>query len=431
MYDFRIIVLCFFSLCLFNACGGAAAHRAAILSQQGQGGGVPVAPPEKNDTKLATAGGSSTETAPKPDDPAEFNYFPYDLQVDTIAWLACTTNNYPHIQAGAYFSRSGLRLSEYFLKQIKGGKSNKDMETLIKSSTKHKAQPYLAVNYKNKLLSFIKPSVAFNGGLSLSDLIPDLISNDKTRVMEYNGDPISAHIKNTRWMLNDNYRAGFEDELVLALYYKGGKNNAMLHQTGGVAGKNIYGRTYKLGLEDLDIADANDSADRYALTSVKETKLPVAPVQAEWSCPESLRLQIRRHPSNAYKASEWYAAQNAGYKEKYKNVAEALSASDPALRALPSELTCANSENGGAKLEVARAVLGNKKKWNINIGEKCISPNNSRIPCYWMSTQASYSDRLELRADQLKGNKACSVSWDKVGITKHCPRYLSICFRNN
>ena len=423
MYDFRIIVLCFFSLCLFNACGGAAARRATLLSQQGSGG-LPVAPLKD---KKELEGGEANETAPAPDNPEEFNYFPYDLQVDTIAWLACTTDKYAQIQVGSYFSRSGLRLSEYFLKKLDSGMSAEDLKTLIESSTKHKAQPYLAVNYKNNLLSLIKPKALFNEGISLSDLIPNLISSNKTRVRKYNGDPISAHIKNKSWILSDDYREGFINKLVLALYYKGGKNNAMLHQTGGVAGKDIYGRTYTLGLTDLDIADTNDSADRYALTSVEEKKLPVAPDQKDWSCPESLRFQIRRHPSNAYKASEWYAAQNAGYKKKYTTVAEALSASNPAYRAMPSELTCANSENGGAKLDVARAVLGNKKKWNVNIAQKCISPNNSRIHCYWMTERPSFSDRLELRE-----NAECSVKWDKVtDIKKYCPRYLSICVRNN
>ena len=428
LVGFSCLFVPFCAFLLFSSCYGAIGQRGHLInSGVGNRTPLPVAPPpsakrtdEEKQKELQQT--TEQEKAPEKDDPKEFNYFPYDLQVDSISYLSCTTNNYWHFQAGAYFSRSGLRLSEYFLKRL-SSKSASEMESLIKSSTKHKATPHLAMGYKNHLLNVLQPKVAFNGGMALDRLIPDLIRSDKARIREYNGDPISANIIQSLYVTNDKFRDGLESKLVLMLYYKGGKNNNLLHTTGGVVGRDIYGRIYTLGLTDLDMVP-DDSADRYALTSVSEEKRPQAPDQKDWSCPDSLRLQIRRHSSNAYKISEWYAGQNADFKNKYKSASATLNAENPDHRPLPDEPTCSDSSSGGAKLEVARAVLGSK--WNINIGDKCISPKNSKIPCYWISEQKSVSDRLELRS----GAK-CSVKYDAKGYQTHCPQFLSICVRNN
>ena len=419
-------LVCF--LCLFSGCLGKIVGNLPSNS----GNPLPIAPPpvdrSEEEKQKEVEQNTETEKAPEPDDPKEFNYFPYDLQVDTISFLSCNTNQYWNIQAGAYFSRSGLRLSEYFLDKMSSMNAD-SMESLIKSSTKQRAIPYLTMRYKNNLLQYIKPIVAFNGGIVLPNLIPKLVQNNKTRLREYNGDPISANIVQSNYAHpSSSLRPMLERQLVLALSYTDPKNKIMLHKTGGVNGKDIYGRTYTLGFTDLDMLP-NDSADRYALTSVVEKKLPQGLAQTEWVCPASLRLQIRRHPTNTYKAREWYnerVRRDRAYKELYPNLERALNANDPNHRILPSEPTCEDSNSGGATLNVAKAVLENR--WNINIERKCISPKNSQVPCY--HTSPPLLNRLDDRVE-LRSNSDCSVRYDGNSIKKQCPRFLSICVRKN
>ena len=411
MSRFMLVLLCVF---FFKGCSGAASRRAMYLNSSKSGDLPEAQTPVQKDTLE-----SATESAPEPDNPEEFNYFPYDLQVDTLAYMACETNNYGTFQVGAFFSMSGLRLSEYFLKKTES-LSASALEDLIKSSTKHKASPYLAVSLKNNLLQIFQPKKAFNDTLRLKDLIPDLIRSGKTRIKEYNEDPIKVEIKQPSYVLNHNSRDGFQDRLVLALYYKGGKDNAVLHKTDGVPGKDIYGRIYSLDFEDLNMVSNDDSNDRYALSAVSEKKLPTAPAQKEWTCPDSLVLEIRRHAKNAFNPQEWfiYRSQDANYRTRYRSLEQAQGAEDPTHRPPPNESVCENSDQGGVALKVVRAVLGND--WNINMGTKCISPRNSSKPCYHMSTQRNVQDRLDTNRDSCNNNNI-----------KYCPRFLSICVRKN
>ncbi len=419
MFRFVLILLCVF---WFKSCSGAAGRRAMYLNS-GNSSGLPEAEQKGDDSGEKEVPEVVEEKAPEPDDPEEFNYFPYDLQLDTLAFLSCETDHFFTFQGGAWFSLSGIRLSEYFLRK-KESMSAGALETLIKSSTKYGAFPYLSVSNKNQLRrGILTPKGIFNSHLRLHDLIPELVKSGKTRIREYNGDPIKAEIKQKAYVSEYSYRDGFKKELVLALYYIGGKNNAMLHW-GPRDGQDIYGRTYSLDLEDLDIVSAGDDDDRYALVGVSEKKLlPSAPDQKEWTCPDSLRLEIRRHERNTFKPEEWYNYQLRNwlnYNQWYDTFAKAQNANDHSHRPPPPEPTCEDSSGGGAALSVARKVLGDD--WNINIGEKCISPRNSRKACYTISTPPinDVTDRLERDKAHCNNNK-----------NKYCPQFLSVCVRKN
>ena len=409
-FHFSLLLLLTFSLWFFNGCSGAASRRAAILgstvSELEEAEEVKKLSDEELEEKIADETTKEKEPEEK-DNPQEFNYFPYDIQLDTIAYMSCESNNYFTFKAGSYFSRSGIRLSEYFLKKTSSMSSGK-LKELIESSTKHKALARLSLAHKTQVTSTLK---AKNFLTNLHRLIDDLIAAGNTRIREIKGSPLEAQI-------TDGAKAATyalylkRDQVRLALTYVGGKNNQTLHKTDGDWGVDFYGRVYAL--------DMNETLEgRYALQSVSEEKRPDAPAQKDWSCPSSLNLEIRRHSKNAFKAQEWYDAQSDTYKRDYPTLDDAFNASNPDFRPPPDETTCADSGSGGAALTVARAVLGNE--WNINIGQKCISPSSSSIICYAkIPNRGNVYERVE------SGNSNCNNS-----TTSYCPHFLSICIREN
>ena len=402
-----------FSIWLFNGCSGAAAKRAEILNSINSTleEETPELPPselsdEEVDKKLEE---ETVKEEKAEDDPTKFNYFPYDLQLDTISYMSCENNNYFTFKAGAYFARSGLRLSEYFLRK-KDSLSPDALETLIKSSIKHIAIPRLLISHKNNLLFVLQNSkTAFP--LRLHRLIKDLIVTGNTRIRNLNGEFTEAKITNGSSAFF--YVRGLSQGYRLVLSYLGGNKNKMLHTAKGEAGVDIYGRVYSLQFDE--VLDG-----RNIITSISEKKLPQSPPQPSWSCPESLNFEIRRHPLNAYKAQEWYDAQtNVAYKKKYPNLQSALDSDDPTHRPPANESLCSASNSGGSVFAVASTVLGSE--WNINVNDGCISPKSASVTCYKITDRNNVYERLAI------GDSNCS-SLDRK---KYCPQLLSICVRKN
>ena len=411
---FSVFVLAL-SVWFFNACSGAAGKRAAIIASMNSG--LPQAEqtsseeevkekPTDTEIEKTLEDQTKAEKKTKPDDPKEFNYFPYDLQLDTIAFMSCENNNYFTVKAGSFFSRSGVRLSEYFLKRRSLG----NLKDLIESSTKHQANARLSIAHKLDLTATLQGSTVFFP-VRLNRLIDDLISVGNNRINEVSGSFIEAKIaKGDHAPL---YARAFNGNYRLLLTYVGGKQGGTLHKTGGEWGVDVYGRVYSI--RTTEHRDA-----RYILNSVSEEKLPEGSSQTGWVCPESLKLEIRRHVKNTFKSQEWYNAQTESYKKKYSTLQAALDASDPAHKAPANEASCADSSSGGAALKVAAAVLD--EQWNINIGDKCISPKSSSVFCYNKITNREYPfERVAVR------DSNCSGSSRKA----YCPHFLSICIRKN
>ena len=407
-----------FSLWLFNACSGAASKRAEIL--RSTGGGLEIAPDisdEEVDEAINDTSNSEEEAAP--DDPTEFNYFPYDLQLDTIAYMGCeNANSFFTVKAGAYFKRSGLRLSEYFLRKT-SSMSQSALKDLIESSTKHQAFPYLSIAYKHNLTSVFKISGLTAAKqfsmLRLPRLIEDLINTGNTRLREPTGDTIEAQFSYGLGGAKSIARS-FSENWRLLLSYKGGKENKTLHQTDGDWGIDVYGRVYSISLNK--IKTAAQGVSRYALSSVSEEKRPQAPPQTEWTCPESLRFEIRRHPETAYKAQKHYDTASDKYKEQYTTVQEAIN-NDPKKVIQPDEPICVSSSSRGTAFTVTEAVLG--EDWNINISKKCISLKDPDDYCYEITNQNNVSYRLA-KADSSDCGRQTN---------NYCPHFLSICIRKN
>ena len=408
-FHFLSFLLLTSSIWIFNGCSGAASRRAALL-------GSTVSPldeaeplKELSDEELQEKLDGETEVEKEPeekDDPTEFNYFPYDIQFDTIAYMSCEGNNYFTLKAGSYFSRSGIRLSEYFLRKTSSMSPDR-LKALIESSTKHRATARLTLSHKVPVTSTIEVS---NFLTNLHRLIDDLILTGSTRIREVNGDPIEGQIVNGQKASSYAFYLQ-RDRIRLALSYLGGKKNNTLHKTDGDWGVDFYGRMYKL--------DMNETLEsRYVLQAVSEEKRPESPPQKNWSCPDSLKLTIARHPRNAYTAQDWYDAQNEGYKETYPNLDAAFKSKNPEHVPRQDEVTCEDSNSGGAALAAARAVLGSG--WNINIGEKCVSPTSSSILCYIkIPNRNNHAERIDT-------GQNCENTHQS-----YCPHFVSICVREN
>ena len=411
-FRFSLLLLLTFSIWIFNGCSGAASRRAAILgstvSDLEEAEEVKELSDEELEEKIAEE--TTTEEEPEEeDDPTELNYFPYDIQFDTIAYMSCESNNYFTFKAGSYFSRSGIRLSEYFLRKTSSMSPDK-LKELIESSTKHRAAARLSLAHRIQVTSTLKTN---NFLTNLHRLIDDLILAGNTRIREVSGDPIEGQIV-------DGARAATyalylqRDQVRLALTYIGGRNNQTLHKTDGDWGVDFYGRLY-----DLDMEETLES--RYIIQSVSEEKRPEAPAQKNWTCPSSLKLEIRRHSRNAFTSQEWYDAQSDTYKRDYPTLSAAFQAEDPQFRPPRDEVTCADSSSGGAALTVAKAVLGDE--WNINISQKCIAPASSSVLCYTkIPNRGNAFERLVNIGDS---------NCDNRDSRSYCPHFLSICVREN
>ena len=408
------LTLCLFvalSVFFFNACSGALSKRAAILSSISSNLPQAQAPISEGEADALAQEATKPEEIQQ-DDPEEFNYFPYDLQLDTLAYM--TSSGGPDgfsFKAGAYFERSGLRLSEYFLRKKSSLSSSTDLKELMESSTKYRAQAHFAMAGKINLSEPVQPTAVFP--LTLHHLTDELISAGTNRIRTVNDDPIEASLKfglSTSPIIS--LKGG---KWLLALYYKGAKG--VLHKTGGRPGLDIYGRTYAIGVEEQL---SNRNIVRHVLSSVLEKKLLSDETQAEWACPSSLRFEVRRHEKQAYNARRYYDARSAQYKDE-NTFEEALNL-EGNQRILQSEETCPSAnESSNPAFIVARRVLGTE--WNINIAQNCI---NLKSPgsAFYTSPEPVVLQRDGRLAN--KGDTNCEYS-----IKNYCPHYLSICVRKN
>ena len=417
-------------------CAGASSLKSQLLNSLGE-----VLPEEQSDEEIAEQIKENTETTPPPppDDPDDNNKFPYDLQIDTIAYLPSQTKSHPHFIAGAFFSRSGLRLSEHYLRAGED-MSNSDLEAYIKTSTKHLAMPFFGVHMKNNLRTELAPKKGFNGVIRLYRLIKDLVESKANRIREFENDSIAVSWTSTKSSTDtppypgsiyaECFKPGGQHiwcnnfQWVFALTYAKdtNKDTPLYHKTDAEVGVDIYGRVYEA--EFLRAKNGNNSA--FVLSSISEQKLPDKVPQNDWVCPDFFRLEVRRHSQNAYtekKFYDWNSAHTPNYKKNYPTIEEAKNAEDEKLRPLASELLCADSASQDTKYQVVRKILGDQ--WNINISDKCISPKSAEQRlAFYRATQQNYPSRFAFGEDD------CLTQGDNFA-TKLCPEYFSLCLRKN
>lgn len=391
----------------FINCTGVTSQRNAILSSLSD-----------SNLQLNAEETDQVEEQPELDQQDEFNYFPYDIQLDTIAYTTCDRPDEFTLKAGAYFSRSGARLSDYFLKEQER-LNDSALKDLIKSSTKHVAKPRLVFARISKVLtqSYKDSNQLFD--IQLEDYINELIDTGAERLQRLDGNVIEAIIKTNP--LNPAVIWSKNAKLTLSYQNREGKP---IQRAPDEASRNFYGRIY-----DVDFREK--LAGRHILRSVTERKRPVETTQPDWNCPEDLQFEIRKHYKRAYSANAFYELQSDDYKAKYPNLESALSASDELARIPDDELICPNSNDGGQRLNIVRQILGTD--WNINISQGCVSPSSSSVFCYKNEHDEGprsisvISYRSDCTNDLYQNSRSHALNQK----SKICPHLLSICIREN
>lgn len=407
MFKFRFILFYFIIACslyLFNSC----ANKNPILITT-----------DTSSSDISQSVNTVTKKIRKPDNPTNFNYFPYDLQLDTIAYMSCDTSHFFTLKTGSYFNKSGLRLSEYFLKKKL---NSTQLNTLIQKSTKYKATPVISAAHKyNFNVEYTELTTPFETLLRLHSTVDLLTNSKKTRLNTYSGDDIEVSIKYPHTQHN-TFANNFNEHTRLLLSYRDSDSN-MYYTTGGEPGLDIYGRLYKLQFETQN--------NRNILTDVFETRLPAKKykLQKKWSCLDSLNFQIRRHKKNAFTAQKSYDNQTKNYKSLYnfkQSTGEASLDGNTDIyisnenKINSDEILCPPGDSSGVVFNIVKKVLGND--WNINVEEKCISLKNSDKACYLITQKSSPDYRISIdNIEECESNKAVN----------YCPQYLSICIRHN
>ena len=380
----------------FISCYGASSGRSAMLSSLSADSSSPP-PPE-------------AVSQPTPDNPEEFNYFPYDLQLDTIAYMTCDSSTFFTLRAGSYFKRSGLRLSDYFLRQ---DLNDDNLIKLIESSTKHNARPILKFGLiSNTIQRLWENSANFN--IKLKDHLKILSENGQKRLRDLHNDPVTADMKTTphypiQWSAQNGK---------MILHYLNPKNEPIYQAQAGES-PNLYGRIYDLRFEE-------NLSGISALQSISEEKRPVDEDDIEWICPENLRLEVRKNENNAYDAREWYDSakrSDSDYAGLYPTFADAQRSEHIGHRPGDSEPICEDSSDGGHYEAIVRKILGDR--WNINIAIGCISSKNSKLGCY-RQHGGHKRQKPVISYDDPRCERPDTRNSDKI-----CPHQLSICVRKN
>ncbi len=417
---------------VFNACSGAALRKQEILNSlsssldHAQTKDLSAEELEKEVDKNL-----KTEAPPEKADPKKFNHFPYDLKLDTIAYMGHVDTNskknpkYFTFKAGAYFSQSGLRMSEYFLE--KSGTSAGALTSLIKSSTTYGAVPYFSIVPKNDLSASYGALTTNHFLFQPSKLTQEIVNAKESRIRttEY-GDPIEASL---------NLQAGHvgvlknRDKLILHYKQKQGTETVHIPDWKHAGGENdIYGRLYQVKM--MEPSQTTGTGEfRRIIQSITEQRLPkkhFEKAKKPWLCPSSLRFEIRRNARWAWNRAEYYhGPHQTAFKRKYE--IETL---------LPDEQRCSNScSESNNSCKIAKKVLGDD--WNINTNRKCISlkspAENDR---FYMFPDPHRSPDYRL-ADIGKPCNATSTVVVKIDPPRssshgnYCPFFLSICVRKN
>ena len=389
---------------------------------------------------------TESENPAPPPPSGDIGFFPYDIKFDTIAYLPCESSGFRVLRTGAYFSRSGVRLSDYYLNKY-NSKNIDQMSPILQKSHYFKTYPIARIDERNTDLKDVMTSLKSADKLShfkLERYHRDIIRTGRKRLLTLNNSPLKEEFSfsstfDSRALFSDS-----TDKWNLVLYYRTQDNKVAWKPKDSTSNPllDFHGRVYSLGVDNLSHVHSELDA-RYALTSITETKPLDSSINNDWSCPESLRLEVRRHPDFAYKKHLAYQALKSRGSQtiKKKNESQLISAG----YLFSDENLCENSSQGGNKLSIARAVLGDD--WNINIGKKCISPKNSSKRCYPnLGTANEQVDRLmntnhssELcspnkgHSNNYQGNAFKDIDPANQNIirTFACPYFLSICVRTD
>ena len=415
--------LLFFSLFAAGAVFVSCSLNSPNLPGLGQGStGLPptafpiLEPPQPSDPERPPKPAADPFRAPG--DPGNASYrdeiYPFDLQLDTIAYMNCPGEISPEnpvyfsFKFGSYYK--GLRFSGEFLDHIGRRPTVKETRRALGTSTMANSKGQIYLSYKGNprnVRNFSNSGRGYGYFFSFFDhveVINNLIHRGKSlvlggnRLIETSFPASGRSISQITPLLGKTH--------VFALTYTKGSKDLPIRKRSGV----YYGRTYDVFLRGG--SNHNDYMEH-----IEEVNLLNLRRVGRWRCPEDLRFVIHRHE----KTTAWNFDQNEEYFEQEDLLQEGVCVAKPrALRAEHKDL-------------VERVILnrvftvGESKFWDRHgnlegTGDLCIVPKHSDHDCY-NGAGAGGASPLHIEFDP---DEECQV----FGGERRCPSYFSICVRD-
>ena len=397
------------------------AGRASI----GIPGDIPLQPPPAEQKPGQQQQRPKTDPFSISADPGAASYreeiYPFDLTLDTIAYMNCPSKQAPHpfdatvlfsFKFGSYYE--GLKLSDIFLDSLGERPTVEEVQRALKTSTltRSKAQVYLSFKGEpERPQLFVESGDNFYGffvtPFDHTEIISNLINRGKSlvlggnRLIETQFQASGRDISRVTPLLGKSH--------VFALTYsRGGANSSPKGRFIKKKTNVYYGQTY-----DIFLRGGYNHNDYMA--HVDETDLLTLRNAGRWHCPESLRFVIHRHDrtiANNYDGSEQYFYEN-------KLSQEGACMANP--RVLP-----ARHKDLVERILLNRVfTVGESTFWDINgrlhkTGERCIVPKDiAHDYCYEVENLL----RVEFDPDE-----ECQLRAEKTD--KRCPSYFSVCVRD-
>ncbi|MGI9548782.1 MAG: hypothetical protein ACR2M7_02220 [Bdellovibrionales bacterium] len=347
-------------------------------------------------------------------------YYPFDLVVDTIAFMECPgrihANNLNFFTFKFASYREGVGFNKSFLKNFP-----KDLYTVPNIKSTIKSSQYLQTEAKIALTEIGAPTVPYNvsGGqtngvarfrpeFSTYGFVDSLFASPKHKLLEIaKGRKLEANFPIAAGSLS-SITSSLGENLEFTLTY----NKAAKDSLYPIALKEglFYGRSYGIELE-------GGLYEKSYLSEIEEKNLATGKKEKSWDCPSRLRIPILRHSS----ITQQVYNQGVAY-FKYHNISqEGSCVTDRARTGL------SNSDKEFIKLILSKNAfsIGEVHLWKEGKLEgtrrPCIVPRDGNHRCYSINNLA----RIEFDT-----SKACSFETNNQGqYLKYCPTYLSVCTR--
>ena len=346
-------------------------------------------------------------SAPPEQGQSRNEYYPFDLAIDTIAFMDCqgslSARNVDFFTFKFASYNKGVSLRQRFLKNI----APYDHATI---NTSIRTSPYLHTKAQISLAAIGDPRNSINASgtqdgygyfvppFSNPSFINEITTRHTSRFIA-DGRPIETVFPMTPDKLSQ-VTSSFGRSHVFTLTYSNLKNNIPLALTNGV----YYGRTYD------PILDGGENGKNY-LIDIDEKILSTNQKDGNWNCPKSLRALIHRHRS----LTQYTYSNNVAYFDENNLTpeAECIESNSIPSRRTRSLLETLLSRNSFIIGETH--IFENNRL--VGTGEACVVPRDVRTSCY---TKANVV-RIEFDKD-----KDCTI----FDPDNRCPSYVSVCTRN-
>jgi len=333
------------------------------------------------------------------------NYYPFDLIIDTIAFMNCpgqihsTNYNFFSFKFASY--KQGIHLNKQFLNSIEPYTAQ-NIKTAIKSSQYVNTRAQISLSPKGNPLNYMSLSEDQNSGLALfnppfSDT--EFINTITTQyqVTKVAGVPFKANFPIAAYQLTSANMALGNDRVFTLTYNKNQSGYSPISLSPGV----FYGRTYSTLLGG-GVSSTNH------LKQVNEINLSNGKTSGSWTCSPKLRFQIHRHPRYTqliYQRNTRYFAQ-----ENLNREAECRSSGSYPNKNLLDQVLNKNA------FTVGNTYIWGNNQWN-KTKKLCIVPKDIQQSCY-----AGGNSTLRI---EFQNESDCNP----LDSEKRCPSYLSICER--